>query len=103
MPRDRPLDFTRDPVPDLALEIEYTRPVADRLRVFAALGVPELWVYNGARLRILLLTPTGYEEGLASRSLPSMPLDLVAELLPRVTQVPGPQVVGEFLARLPKE
>ncbi len=54
-----PIDLSRDPPPDLAIEIEISRRLLDREGIYAALGVPELWCYDGARLRVLLLGPDG--------------------------------------------
>jgi Uma2 family endonuclease len=102
IPLDRPIDFATDVPPDLGVEIEYTRPVAARLPVFAALGIPELWVYDGERLRVLLLANNAYEESPASRCLPAFPLDLVGELLPRVTDTMTSAIIREFRSRLPK-
>ncbi|WP_020473102.1 Uma2 family endonuclease [Zavarzinella formosa] len=99
--RHRPLNFNIDPVPDLAIEIEYSRTVIDRLPVFAALGIPELWVYDGERFQVLQLTAEGaYQEATASRCFPSMPLQLVVELLAVVSERDIPSVVREFRSRL---
>lgn len=43
LPRDRALDLTIDPPPDLAIETEVSRSAIQRLRIYAALGVPEIW------------------------------------------------------------
>lgn len=53
------IDLTRDPPPDLALEIEVTHLALDKPAVYAALGVPELWRYDGQRLEVLHLQPNG--------------------------------------------
>src|SRR5439155_7660604 len=37
------LDLTADPPPDLVLEIDITHPSLDKLSIFAAAGVPEVW------------------------------------------------------------
>lgn len=39
----RPIDLAMDPPPDLAVETEISRTVVGRLRIYAALGVPEIW------------------------------------------------------------
>lgn len=44
------LDLRKDPPPDLAIEMEYTRHLVDRAGVYSALGVPEIWKYDGERL-----------------------------------------------------
>lgn len=43
LPRDRDLDLTIDPPPDLAIETEVSRSAVQRLKIYAALGVPEIW------------------------------------------------------------
>jgi Uma2 family endonuclease len=76
------LDLSTDPPPDLAVEIEVSRSVVDRLAIYAALGVPEVWRYNGTALTVLLLgADNEYTPGQASRALPALPL---AELVRRL-------------------
>ena len=41
------VDLTSDPPPDLALEVEGTRSALDRMGVYAGLGIPEVWRYDG--------------------------------------------------------
>lgn len=102
VPLDRPLDFTIDPVPDLAIEFEYARSVTDRLNVFATLGLPELWLYDGKSFRILLLESGKYTTSTRSRCLPEIPFELIDELLPLVSEMSGSAVVREFRTRLAK-
>src|SRR5207245_719763 len=45
------IDLTIDPPPDLAVEIEITHSFVSRLRMCEALRIPELWRFNGERLR----------------------------------------------------
>lgn len=47
LPRGRPLDLSIDPPPDLAIETEVSRSAVQRLRIYAALGVPEVWRWRG--------------------------------------------------------
>jgi Uma2 family endonuclease len=44
------IDLLKDPPPDLAIEMDYSPHAIDRESVYAALGVPEIWQYDGARL-----------------------------------------------------
>jgi hypothetical protein len=37
------LDLRVDPPPDLAIEVDVTSPSINRMRIYAALGVPEVW------------------------------------------------------------
>lgn len=69
------IDLTRDPPPDLLLEVEISRSFVDRLAIAARLGVPEVWRYDGQTLRIMLLGPEWqYAESPHSRALPFLPV-----------------------------
>lgn len=41
-----------DPPPDLVLEIEVSRSALDRMALLAALGVPEVWRFNGETIHV---------------------------------------------------
>jgi Uma2 family endonuclease len=62
------IDLTFDPPPDLVLEVEYSRSKIDKLQLYAAMGVPEFWRYNGSVLRIYRLENEQYIEVEASPS-----------------------------------
>jgi len=53
------LDLTVDPAPDLAVEIDITSRSIERQPIYAALGVPELWRFDGKRLNVLTLGTDG--------------------------------------------
>ncbi|MBW4488557.1 MAG: Uma2 family endonuclease [Trichocoleus desertorum ATA4-8-CV12] len=40
------LDLSHDPVPDLVLDITFTSSTLDKLPIYAALGIPEVWCYT---------------------------------------------------------
>lgn len=44
------LDFTQDPPPDLAIEIDITSSSINQLALYARLGIGEVWRYDGAEL-----------------------------------------------------
>lgn len=69
----------KDPPPDLALEIEVSRSALNRMALFAAFRIPEVWCYDGAELRIYLLQADGTYQ-LSERSL-AFPLIPVKELV----------------------
>lgn len=70
----RTLDFSSDPPPDLIVEVEVSRDARGRLPVFAGLGVPEVWRYDGDRVIVLLLQADGnYRESPTSRAIPAFP------------------------------
>jgi Uma2 family endonuclease len=72
---NRAIDFTKDPPPDLCVEAEVSRTLLERLPIYAAFKIPEVWRYNGQKLIVLLLQLDGsYQESSVSRALPSLPL-----------------------------
>jgi Uma2 family endonuclease len=67
----RVIDLRRDPPPDLAIEVEVTRSALKRLAIYAALGVPEVWRWDGTTLTLYLLKTDGqYIESTVSRLFP---------------------------------
>jgi len=66
------IDLTQYPLPDLAVEIDITSSSLNRMAIYAALGVPELWRYNGSDLIIYGLYNGEYSQQEASTALPSL-------------------------------
>ncbi len=56
------IDLDREPPPDLVIEVEYSRPKIDKLSLYATLGIPEFWRYNGTELRVYTLSGNKYTE-----------------------------------------
>lgn len=73
------LDLTRDPPPDLAIEIDVTRSSLSKASIYEELRVPELWRFDGSTLEVRLLSTDGRYE-LRDRSLAFPRLNL-AELV----------------------
>ncbi len=72
------LNLDRDPPPDLAIEVESSRTVLNRIGIYEALGVPEIWRFDGEALTVLVRGPDGrYAPAPASRALPTLTLDEV--------------------------
>src|SRR5438132_736147 len=80
-------DPTSDPPPDLVIEIEISHGAQDRMSIYAALGVPEVWRFQGASLVSCLLLPGGgYKQEDRSPTFPTVPLQ---ELVRFLTPPPG--------------
>jgi Uma2 family endonuclease len=93
------LDFDHDPPPDLAIEVEISRSVLDRISIYAAMGVRELWRFDGERFRILLLNEAGqYEPSETSPSFPRLPLDEFVRFLRQRESLGDSQTVRAFRA-----
>lgn len=75
------IDLTVDPPPDLVIEIEMSRRLADRIEVYRGLRVPEIWLENGKRLQILRLAGSQYEPTDRSAAMPQLLPDQVHALV----------------------
>jgi Uma2 family endonuclease len=76
------IDLTKDPPLDLAIEIEVSRSVLDRLAIYAAFGIREVWRFNGETLRVYLPQPDGtYQASESSAAFPFLPMDEFAGFL----------------------
>lgn len=79
------IDLAVDPPPDLAIEIDIMSSCLDRLGIYAALGVPEVWRFDGQHFEVLLRRDaTGYDPATASPTFPTLPIAEVAALLEAV-------------------
>jgi Uma2 family endonuclease len=68
----------RDPPPDLILEVEICRSVLNRMTIFAAFGVPEVWRCDSERIDVHLRRPDATYR-VAERSL-AFPRVMVQEI-----------------------
>ena len=78
--KDR-LDLTRDPPPDLVIEIDVTHDSAGKFAIYAALGVPEIWRYDGSRFSIWQLTHETYTPTPFSLAFPFLTAEHPAEFV----------------------
>ena len=71
--RKRPqIDLRREPRPDMVVEIQITNPAIDKLSIFAAAAVPEVWLYRDDRVEILALESKTYQKKMESSFLPGV-------------------------------
>jgi Uma2 family endonuclease len=78
----RQLDLTVDPPPALAIEVDITHSSLDRLPIFAALGIPEIWRLTVDSLQFLHLQPGAtYRPHDRSRAFPRLLAAEVARFL----------------------
>jgi Uma2 family endonuclease len=75
------LDFDVDPPPDLVIEVELTSSAIDKLELFAAMRVREVWRHDGTSVRFYRLSNGRYEFILESKELPGLSSDLINRFL----------------------
>ena len=85
--------------PDIAIEIVLTSGGIDKLKVYKGLGVQEVWFWENQQFRLYnLIDPeTGYEPLSASRLMPGLDLDLLAQFLDYPSQTQAVKAFRKLL------
>ncbi len=81
------IDLAVDPPPDLAIEIDISSPSLPRLPIYAALGVPEVWQFDGESVRLLKLVAEEYVAQNQSQALPMVTAGVVQEFLAQAQEI----------------
>ena len=77
------VDLTIDPPPELVIEVDISSSSLDRFPIFAAIGVTEVWRYDGESVRFHVLEETSYREIGRSIVLPPMTASQATTFLER--------------------
>jgi Uma2 family endonuclease len=85
------LDPTVDPPPDIVIEMETSRSALDKLALFAALGVPEVWRCRGDQVAIYVLEGETYRPSATSRALAVLTADVLTSFLADSRTLPSPE------------
>lgn len=78
------LDFATDPPPDIAVEVDVHHDSLAKLPIYVALGVPEVWRFDGETLTIHLLEQDHYRESATSLALPMLTSHVLTDALARL-------------------
>jgi Uma2 family endonuclease len=80
--KGRDVDIYKDPAPDLVIEIDITHTDIRKVALYASLGVPEFWRYNGQVWKIYQLqNARQYQEVEVSPTFPSVPKERLYQFL----------------------
>ena len=90
------LDLTKDPAPDLVIEIDVTNSSYNRLQVYADLGVKEVWIYNGESLTITQLQDNSYLTSQTSQFFPILAIAEIAQFLQQAETIDYLELVKAF-------
>jgi Uma2 family endonuclease len=83
------IDLNFDPPPDLAIEIDITNKSEIKKNSYQALGVGELWIYDGRSLTINLLQNRQYIESNTSQIFPNLPIIVLIPHYVQASKVQG--------------
>jgi Uma2 family endonuclease len=83
------VDLTVDPPPDLVIEIDITSPSLDKFPLYAAVGVSEVWRYDGTHVMMYRLAGERYVEVPHSVVLPLLTNEHAPRFLEERKRVPS--------------
>ena len=81
------IDLSRDPPPDLVIEIDISSSSLNKFPVYARMGVPEVWRCDGTQVFFFVLSGEQYEPAQESRTLPVLSGGMATEFLEASTRL----------------
>lgn len=90
------LDLRVDPPPDLAIEVDITRSSLDRMSIYGALGVPEVWRLTSTALTFQILESGAYQVRSHSLAFPRLASADLIGFFSRLGQMDSTSLVAEF-------
>ncbi len=91
------VDMEIHPPPDLVIEVDISRSSSLKMRVFAGLGVPEVWCFDADTVIVHRLNGDTYKFGEYSTELPGFPLTLMNTLLMQRSELSEHQLISRFV------
>jgi Uma2 family endonuclease len=79
--RGKRVDLQIDPPPDLVVEVDITHTDINKNELYAEMGIPEFWRYDGQVLTIYLLRHLKYEASQRSALFPNIAKEQLYEFL----------------------
>ena len=87
----------KKPPPDLAIEIEITRKLLDRLEAYATLGVPEVWRFRDGVITFFVLKTKQYREVKSSLAFPALKSRDINRFLARLDDEDEQSILESFV------
>ena len=89
--------FKTDPPPDLAIEVEVTHKLLNKMALYAAFRVPELWSWRGGELKVYEFTQEGgYVARESSICFPMFPIAKTQEIVQRLCTAHEADLIFSF-------
>lgn len=101
-PKDE-VDLSIDPPPDLVIEVELTSSAIKKLKLFAVMGVPEVWRHDGTKLWMGRLVAGEYQQIESSLGLPGLSAATIDGFLLRRFDLGETTLIREFRAAITVE
>ncbi len=88
----------------MVIEVDVSHSAMDRMGIYAALGVAEVWLYKRKKLSVFYLKEDGnYHEVQSSLSFPLLPMPKMTEFLHRAASVDETTLLRSFSAWVQEE
>lgn len=81
------IDLMTEPPPDLVIEVDITSGTLDKLALFFAFGVPEVWRYHRGRVSIYRFEKQGYVESKHSLALPILTAEAATQFVAEAAEM----------------
>ena len=93
----REFDVKIDPPPDLAVEVDISRSSLNRMPIYAAFKIPEIWRFDGERLGVYRLHKGKYRENKRSAIFPFLPLEQMADFIRQMPEQDETSLLRSFV------
>jgi len=90
------LDLKKDPPPELVVEIDIMSRSIPREPIYAALGVPEIWRFDGFRLQCLHLNGGKYSARKMSLAFPFLEPALLQQFIEQIGEQDETSIIRAF-------
>jgi Uma2 family endonuclease len=94
--RGKTVDLETDPPPDLVVEVDITHSDINKNALYARLGIPEFWRFNGKTLRIFQLQDGSYQEVNVSPTFPWLDKQVIYNFLEQCRTLGEAQAMRNF-------
>lgn len=97
LPNKLRIDFSKDPMPDIVLEIDIYHDSKSKFEIYASFGVKEIWRFDGKNFEIYELQKKAeYKQIKQSNSLPILTAKVLNDLLNQSDEKDQYEILLEF-------
>lgn len=94
------VDLAVDPPPDLVIDVEITRSAIEKLELFHAMGIPEVWRHDGESLFMYRRGESQYESINESAGAPGLTHSMISAVIGQRFECGENRLIRQFRASL---
>jgi Uma2 family endonuclease len=92
------IDLSKDPAPELIVEVDITSGSMNKFPSYAAIGVREVWRYDGRKVHLYQLKGGTYQPLTRSAAFPAVTAEIIQSYLDQSAELTRPEL-SEYLRR----